>query len=225
MSSQGFILSLTMKTLIKYNLPFLNLQDSKEIVLGRFKQAQCDWLAVVDQERFLGMVSLEVLSVLEFNSLEELSYTFIPDAVLSETHWYNYGLNLRKLQMTMAAVVTKEGAFMGYIFENDFKAATASLSLFEEEGVVIEVKMAQLDFSLTRLITIFEQTQQHILGLVTWEWDSEMNVLIKIAPNPIQETLAGLRRFGFEITFIEGEDLFASVLKENAAYLDTYLNI
>jgi hypothetical protein len=125
----------------------------------------------------------------------------------------------------MAAVVTKEGAFMGYIFENDFKAATASLSLFEEEGVVIEVKMAQLDFSLTRLITIFEQTQQHILGLVTWEWDREMNVLIKIAPNPIQETLAGLRRFGFEITFIEGEDLFASVLKENAAYLDTYLNI
>ena len=80
---------------------------------------------------------------------------------------------------------------MGYIFENDFKAATASLSLFEEEGVVIEVKMAQLDFSLTRLITIFEQTQQHILGVVTWEWDSEMNVLIKIAPNPIQETLAG----------------------------------
>ena len=62
MSSQGFILSLTMKTLIKYNLPFLNLQDSKEIILGRFKQAQCDWLAVVDQERFLGMVSFEVLS-------------------------------------------------------------------------------------------------------------------------------------------------------------------
>ena len=124
MPSQGFILSLTMKTLIKYNLPFLNLQDSKEIVLGRFKQAQCDWLAVVDQERFLGMVSLEVLSALEFNSLEELSYTFIPDAVLSETHWYNYGLNFRKLQMTMAAVVTKEGAFMGYIFENDFKRYT-----------------------------------------------------------------------------------------------------
>jgi hypothetical protein len=105
-----------MKTLIKYNLPFLNLQDSKEIVLGRFKQAQCDWLAVVDQERFLGMVSLEVLSALEFNCLEELSYTFIPDAVLSETHWYNYGLNFRKLQMTMAAVVTKERGIYGLYF-------------------------------------------------------------------------------------------------------------
>ena len=99
------------------------------------------------------------------------------------------------------------------------------MPLFEQEGIVIEVKMAQLDFSLTRLITIFEQTQQHILGLVTWEWNTEMNVLIKIALNPIQDTLAGLRRFGFEITFIEGEDLFASILKDNAAYLDTYLNI
>ena len=43
-----------MESLIVYNLPFLNLQDSKEIVLGRFEQAQCDWLAVIDQERFLG---------------------------------------------------------------------------------------------------------------------------------------------------------------------------
>lgn len=214
-----------MKSLIVHNMPFLNLQDSKEIVLGRFKQAQCDWLAVVDQEQFLGMVSLEVLSALDFNALDELSYTFIPDTVSLETHWYNYGLSFRKLQISMAAVATKEGRFVGYIFEKDFTKATASLPLFEQEGIVIEVKMAQLDFSLTRLITIFEQTQQHILGLVTWEWDREMNVLIKIAPNPIQDTLAGLRRFGFEITFIEGEDLFASILKDNAAYLDTYLNI
>lgn len=214
-----------MESLIVYNLPFLNLQDSKEIVLGRFEQAQCDWLAVIDQERFLGMVSFKVLCELEFNVLDELSYTFMPDSISSETHWFNYGLGFKKLQVSVAAVVTKEGRFVGYVFEKDFITATASLSLFEKDGIVIEVKMAQLDFSLTRLITIFEQTQQQILGLVTWEWDREMNVLIKIAPNPIQDTLAGLRRFGFEITFIEGEDLFASILKDNAAYLDTYLNI
>ena len=98
-----------MESLIVYNLPFLNLQDSKEIVLGRFEQAQCDWLSVIDQERFLGMVSLKVLCELDFNALDELSYTFMPDSISSETHWFNYGLGFKKLQVSVAAVVTKDG--------------------------------------------------------------------------------------------------------------------
>ena len=214
-----------MNALLLNNIPVLSPEDSKDSVADTFVKTTHSYLAVVNNGLFLGMISKAALDRIDFKRLEEVSYLFVPDAIAAQSHWLNYGLFFKKVEWPLAAVVSSEGFFQGYVLASDFKKTTASLAIFEKEGIVLEVSTGQNDFSLARLLTIFEQTGQIVIGFLRREVEDQVQVLIKIAPNAIQETLASLRRYGFTIGFVEGADEFEGVLRENAAYLDTYLNV
>jgi hypothetical protein len=89
----------------------------------------------------------------------------------------------------------------------------------------LELQRASSQFSLAVLVQIFEQSNLSVFG-ISIEEDSEMTyVTAKLGSGAIGSCLASLRRYEFEVVFVEGEDDYEKVLATHAAYLNTYLNI
>ena len=204
---------------------FLSLQDSKSQVAKLFSETGFQSLAVLEEGLFLGILSKETIEETPFELLSSVAYKISPDRVSDQIHWLNYGIYFKRFNCTELAVVNTDQQFLGYVTQDHFLQALTHMPMVNEEGVVLELQRASSQFSLAVLVQIFEQSNLSVFG-ISIEEDSEMTyVTAKLGSGAIGSCLASLRRYEFEVVFVEGEDDYEKVLATHAAYLNTYLNI
>jgi len=204
---------------------FLSLQDSKSQVAELFSETRFQSLAVLEEGLFLGILGKETTEETPFEFLSSVAYKISPDCVSDQIHWLNYELYFKRFNSTELAVVNAEQQFLGYVTQDHFLKALTHMPMISKEGVVLELQRASAHFSLAVLVQIFEQSNLSVFGILIEE-DSEMTyVTVKLGSGAIGACLASLRRYEFEVVFVEGEDVYEKVLATHAAYLNTYLNI
>lgn len=215
------------KLLSKTTVP-LHVSDTGEEALGMMNDFRVRHLPIVDQQRYLGLLTDE--EILENDVHAEVgSYTLnmAKIFVYASDHLYDVlrlvGLN----QITTVPVLDAEENFCGLITLEDLLRALTHLGSFAEPGGVLVLEMAWHDYSLAEVTRIIEAEDTLILSsFVTTHLDSsQVELTLKLNRQDLQRVIAALSRFEYNVkgTFTERD--YDDSLKERYDSLMAYLNV
>ena len=215
------------KLLSKHTVP-LHVSDTGEEALGMMNDFRVRHLPVVDQGRFLGLISEE--EVLE-NDVEAQVGTYPLKKgkifVYAADHLYDVlrqvGINL----ITTIPVLDPEGKYLGLITLEDLLRALTHLASFAEPGGVLVLEMARHDYSMAEVSRIIEAEDTLILSsFVTSDQNtSQVELTLKLNSQDLQRVIAALSRFGYDVKGSFTERDYDDSLKERYDSLMAYLNV
>ena len=211
----------------KDTLP-LHLSDTGEEALGTMNDFRVKHLPVVDDRKFLGILSEEeVLENDVENPLSSYGIQHIEIFVRSIDHLYDVLRLVGIYQITTVPVLDEEGNYVGLIRLEDLLQAVAHLASFAEPGGVIVLEMARHDYSMAEVARIVESEDSLILSsFVTSGADAmQLELTLKLNRQDLQRVIAALLRYGYEVKGSYTEKDYDDSLKERYDLLMSYLNV
>jgi CBS domain-containing protein len=219
---------MTAAELLTNNIPPLQITDSVQQALELMHEFHVTELPVVLNHKPVGLLYEEDLQdridtdtveryVRKEGQIKVLATDFFL-AVLKTMH-------LRKL--SIVPVVREDGEYMGVITEENLLNAASHYNSAAEPGAIIILQMEPNSFSISELGRIVESNDARIIHLNTWKDanNGQLMVAIKINKPDLQDILATLERYEYNVIQYFGENLTEEELKLNYDHLMNYLNI
>lgn len=184
-------------------------------------------LPVINEEVYLGCISVEDLAGISFNdSLNNHAYLirkfFITEEISDLLLLNEFAVN----QTDILPVLNENEEWIGIIHLDDFLNRFSDLPFLNFRGEEISLRKKRIDFSYSEIAQIVESQNAKILGVYTSKLDEQfIELSLRIDHNGMNEVLQALRRYDYEILSFHQNDLHSENLRENSAYLDKYLNI
>lgn len=215
------------KLLSKNTVP-LQVSDTGEDALGMMNDFRVRHLPVVDQQRYIGLISDE--EVLD-NDVEAQvgTYPFHQARIFVFTtdHLYDVLRLVGIKQITTVPVLDPDEKYVGMITLEDLLKALTHLASFAEPGGVLVLVMAHHDYSLAEVSRIIEAEDTLILStFVSSDPETtQVELTLKLNSQDLQRVIAALTRFGYDVkgTFTERD--YDDTLKERYDSLMAYLNV
>ncbi len=214
--------------LINPNIPALKTTDSVEQVLEFMQEHHVSELPLVEDHQFMGLIHEA--------DLEEMD----PDVLLSAIRPPSDPVHIRSSDFFLTALkvmqqrkvsvlpVLKETTeFLGVITAAELLQAAAHYTSATEPGGVLILQMLPNNFSISEIGRIVESNDSKIIHLNTWtdEATGQLMVAIKVSKSDLQDILATLERYEYNVVHYFGENLSADELRLNFDHLMNYLNI
>lgn len=210
-------------------MPQLHLHDSVYQALQYMADFHVRHLPVVLEEKFIGLVSEEILmDALDENlTMEQIREHFLMYAVPADHHLFETAAKMSEYQITTIPVVDNEMIFLGSITNTDLLQQISRLVGAGDKGALIVLAMDKQDFSFSELTRLIETNDAYITQLNTYTQPGtgEFQVIIRINKFEVSDILATLQRFEYQIKYHFGEERFENELKNNYEHLMNYLNI
>lgn len=206
----------------------LHASDTGEEALGAMNDFHVKHLPVVEDHRFLGILSEE--EVLEYGAGEKLSTYPLQHAavfVRSADHLYDVLRLVGVYQVTTIPVLDEEEKYVGLITLEDLLQAVAHLASFAEPGGVIVLEMPRHDYTMAEVARIIESEDSIILSsfVSTGSEPSLIELTLKLNRQDLQRVIAALNRYGYEVKGSYTEKEYDESLKERYDLLMSYLNV
>lgn len=214
--------------LISKSIPFLHLDDSAGKALQEMNDFHVEHLPVTADEKYLGLVSEEVL--LDSNEnilLKELSGGFAKPFVRQNDSFLLAVKVAKEMHLTVVPVITEQYELLGAISEDDLFRQLASFSGVDEVGGIIVLEMEKSAFSVSELNRLVESNDAYITQLNTCIDPATqlLNATVRINKVEISDIVATLQRHEYSIRYYFGEELYQNELQSNLEHLMNYLNI
>lgn len=205
----------------------LDLQATASEVKERFGLLQVTHLPIVQDDEFLGCISLDDSYVLEPDkTLNDYQYLFNRMAILDHTNWIDALQEFSRHQANMLPVLDSERKYLGFLELEAFIHLLGRTPFLNEPGAVLVIETAIHHYSSSQISQIIESNNGKIMGLfVTSLTDSNIECTIKLSSNKINEIVQTFRRYGYNILSEHVEDTYVEDLKERSKYLKKFLNI
>jgi predicted transcriptional regulator len=215
------------RDLISNSIPYLHLEDKVYHALQLMNDYHVAHLPVVQEEKYLGMISEEQL--LHSDDDQLLSQLPISDggnAVQAKDHF------LKAIQVAVAnklsvVPVLEEGALVGIVTYNDLLRNASDFMSLNQPGALIVLEMDAKDYSFSEINRIVESNDAHITQLNTYT-DPEtgiVHITIRINKLEVSDILSSFQRYEFNVKYYFGEEIYENELRTNYDNLMHYLGI
>lgn len=216
------------KELISASIPTLTLKDSVFQALELMSEFHITQLAVVVNDKYMGLVFEEdLMNVDNTGLLESIHGQFSKVSVRANTHFIESIQTANDYNLTIVPVTENENEFVGVIPATDLLKQLGRITGASDPGGLIILEMDQRNFSFAEISKLVETNDAQITQLNTY-WDNNVEaffVTLKINKFEISDIVATFQRYEYEVKYYFGEELYENELKDNYDHLMNYLNI
>lgn len=215
------------RNIISHSLPYLHKQDKVYQALQLMNDYHVAHLPVVEEEKFLGIVSEEqLLHTDEENQLDELSFTDSETSVQANEHF------LKAIQVAVQnnlsiVPVVEDKQMLGIVTYDDLLRNASDFMSLNLPGALIVLEMESANYSFTEINRIVESNDAQITQLNTYiePETKSMQVTIRVNKMEISSLIATFQRYEYNIKYYFGEELYENELRNNYDNLMHYLEI
>lgn len=205
----------------------IDSQESIAEVQDFLHESNFSHFPIIENEIYIGNIVCH--DVETFDSQKQVfdyKYSLEGFFVRSSMDWLDVLEVFAKNNSNVVPVLNEENKYVGYYEISDILNFFHETPFLKESGDILIVKKSLADYSLSQITQIVESNNGKLLGLFISESDTtHVQVTLKINLGPLNEIIQTFRRYDYEIISEHFDDNYSSILKENADYLDKYLNI
>lgn len=185
-------------------IPPLKLNDKVKMALNWMEEIRTDQLPVVDNGRFLGFVTEDLIFSMNNASLPISNIELDSPAcfVYLDKHIYDVIKVASENHSNMVAVVDREYNYLGVVTMEDAIGAFANSLSIQSQGAVLVLSMFMTDYSLYEIARVIESENAKILSSFISNDpldDSKIKLTLKLDRTEMRHIKATLERFGYKI--------------------------
>jgi len=215
--------------LINNNIPRLKLQDTVSKALQLINDFRVTHLAVVADDKYLGLISEEDLldAEEEKTPIELMQETFIDAAVHDNEHFLTAVNFCNQYDTSVVPVINEERDLAGVITNNDLLKALGNFAGTNEIGGIIVLEMERSQFAISEISRIVESNDATILHLNTTVHPETGMLTVSIHTNKkeIAAIVATFERYDYDVIYYFGNENFENEIHTNYRHLMNYLDI
>jgi len=215
--------------LINNNIPRLQLKDTVSKALQLISDFRVTHLPVVQDEKFLGLISEDDLLDQEESKLpmELMQEFFIQAAVHDNEHFLNAVTCSNQVDSTVVPVINEENELLGVITTNDLLKTLGNFAGTNEIGGIIVLEMERSQFAISEISRIVESNDATILHLNTTVHAETgmLTVTLHINKKEIAAVVATFERYEYDVIYYFGNENFENEIHSNYRHLMNYLDI
>lgn len=216
------------KELISATIPTLNPGDSVYQALELMAEFHVMQLAVVADNKYLGLVAEDDLMNMDENlTLQSIENHFSKAAVRANTHFLEAVQVVNDHNLSVIPVVEPENVFAGVITATDLLKQLGKVTGASEPGGIMVLELEQRNFSFSEISKLVETNDAQITQLNTY-WDNNTGsflVTLKINKFEISDIIATFQRYEYQVKYYFGEEQYENELRNNYDHLMNYLSI
>ena len=186
-------------------------------------------LPVVDEEKYLGLVSEEMLLHADDDNatIDTLQQGFINISVKDSEHLLSAIQETVENELSIMPVVNEDNELIGCITKTDLLKNASDFMSLNEPGGVIVLEMDPRQYSFNELSRLVESNDAQITQLNTSTniESGVMIVTIKINKADVADLVASLQRHEYNVKYYFGEELYENEVRSNYENLMNYLKI
>ena len=215
------------RDLISHSIPYLHRQDTAFHALQLMSDYHITHLPVVEEEKFLGIVSEEQL--MQGNDSDPISEMDVSDtslAVQASEHFLK-AIQVAVINKLSLVPVVEEGHLLGVVTYDDLLRNASDFMSLGQPGALIVLELDDKNYSLAEISRIVETNDAQITQLNTYT-DSEtgiMQITIRVSKVEVSDIVATFQRYEYNIKYYFGEELYENELRNNFDNLMNYLKI
>jgi acetoin utilization protein AcuB len=215
--------------LINLMIPPLKLTDSGQTALNWMDEFRVTQLPVVDQKKYIGLITEE--NILEKNDptllLSSYQLDFQDARVLPDVHYLDLLKKADQHKISLLPVTDGEGTYLGVVSVSDISSALAQMLNGYGPGGIIVLSMKERDYSLSQISRLVESNDAKILSsFVHNDKDPEfIKLTLKLNKRDLSRIIATLERHEYRILTYFQEGQAEDQDKDRLDLLFKYLNI
>lgn len=215
--------------LINSNIPRLKLQDTVSKALQLINDYRVTHLPVVQEEKYLGLISEEDLLDIDENKMpmELLQENFVYASVSENEHFLTAVNCSNQFDSTIVPVINEEKELLGVITTADLLKALGNFAGTNEIGGIIVLEMERSQFAISEISRIVESNDSHILHLNTTVHPETGMLTVTLHTNKkeIAAIVATFERYDYDVIYYFGNENFENEIHTNYRHLMNYLDI
>jgi CBS domain-containing protein len=215
--------------LLNNTIPRLKLQDTVGKALQLINDFRVTHLPVVQEEKFLGLISEEdLLDVKEEKMpMELLQENFIYAAVPENQHFLSAVNCCNQYDTNVVPVINEEKELLGVITTPDLLKALGNFTGTNELGGIVVLEMERSQFAISEISRIVESNDATILHLNTTVHPETglLTVTIHTNKKEIATVVATFERYDYDVIYYSGTENFENEIHTNYRHLMNYLDI
>ena len=215
--------------LINNNIPQLHLQDSVSKALQLINDYRISHLPVVQDEKYLGLISEDDLLDAEDERLaiQALQEQFTIAFVKENEHFLNAVNCSNKYETSVVPVINEQSELVGVITVADLLKALGDFSGANEIGGIIVMEMERSQFAISEISRIVESNDAHILHLNTTVQPATglLTVTLHLNKKEIASIVSSFERYEYDVIYFFGDEKFENEIHVNYRHLMNYLDI
>jgi len=215
--------------LINNNIPRLQLQDSVAKALQLITDFRLTHLAVVSEDKFLGLISEDDLLDADDDKLtiEFLQKNFINVSVQDNVHFLNAVNSSNQYETNIVPVINSTNDFAGVVTSSDLLRTLGDFAGGNEIGGLIVLEMERSQFAISEISRIVESNDCTILHLnTTVHPDTGMlTVTLHLNKKEISAVVSTFERYDYDVIYFYGNEKFENEIHTNYRHLMNYLDI
>jgi acetoin utilization protein AcuB len=217
------------RELISENIPSLKPGDLAGDALRLMDENHVKHLAVVENDRYLGLVSENVLLDAGNDSLtlDQFTEHLTFPCIFENNHFLRAAQVMKEQDISVVPVLNEEKEYAGIIIAADLLHRLTGFVGSGEPGGLIVIETEKRNFSFSELSRLVETNDAVITQLNTDEQPEQglITVTIKINRTEISDIVATLQRFEYNVVYYQGEEAFENEIRSNYNNLMNYLSI
>src|SRR5215216_31140 len=215
------------RELISNSIPYLHKGDKVYQALQLMNDYHVAHLPVVEEEKYLGIISEELLLHSDDdNLLEHLPISDGGTSVQASDHFLK-AIQVAVQNKLSVVPVIESGQILGIVTYNDLLKNASEFMSLNDPGALIVLEMESRNYSFTEINRIVESNDAQITQLNTFA-DPEtgiMQVTIRINKLEVSDIISTFQRYEYNVKYYFGEELYENELRTNYDNLMNYLKI
>jgi acetoin utilization protein AcuB len=217
------------RELLSQTIPSLRLHDKVYQALLWMNENHVSHLPVVEEGKYIGLISEEDLLQAENDNLpvSSLQHSFVNISVKEDEHFLKAVQTAAGSGLSVVPVVSEENELVGTVAYNDLLKFSSNFMSLSEPGGLIVLEMDSNQYSFNEISKLVETNDAQITQLNT-SVDTEtglMQVTLRINKPEVSDIVATFQRYEYNVKYFFGEELYTNELKSNYDNLMNYLKI
>ena len=174
--------------IINNEIPPLKHSDSAEKALNWMEEFKVSHLPVLKNGDFVGLVSeSDILDQMEMDKTLDVLFQHLPRPyVLSKDHIYQVLSRISELNLSVIPVLGEDENYLGCIDVQHLMSLIANTGSIRENGGILVLEMARIDYSLAQIAQIVESNDAKILSSYIMSSPTSTNVEVTLKINKIE---------------------------------------
>lgn len=218
--------NLEAKDFISIEIPVATPDDSIADILQRMKEADTDYLPLVENSRYRCLLSGKELSEMEGTPDGEIPVTCFAPAVMENSYILEVLNQLTQFSVSVMPVTSSAGEYLGAIRNRTILNQLAELCQAGHPGAVIILKTRPEDYSIAEIARHIEENHCKMINLMSFsdEKNEQLYLCIKTDCEEVNTLARTLERFDYDIVgcFMhrsETDEIFRQRLEELMYYI------
>ena len=215
------------RELISNSIPYLHKADKVYQALQLMNDYHVAHLPIVEEEKYLGIISEEQLLHSDDDKLlEQLAVSDGGTSVQANDHFLKAIQVAVQNKLSVVPVIENE-QILGIVTYNDLLKNASDFMSLNDPGALVVLEMESKAYSFTEINKIIESNDAQITQLNTFT-DPEtgiMQVTVRINKLEVSDIISTFQRYEYNIKYYFGEEMYENELRTNYDNLMHFLNI